>query len=174
MKKILVAVDLQKDFVDGALGTAEAVEMLPRAVEYIKGFDGELYFTLDTHTEDYLNTSEGRKLPVVHCVKGTDGWQLAAPVKALADTLPCTVVEKPSFGSTELPALIKERCNGEELDITLLGLCTDICVISNAMILKAWFPEARIAIESACCAGVTPESHENALKAMPMCQMDIR
>ncbi len=173
MKNILVAVDLQKDFVDGALGTAEAVAMLPQAAAFIRDFDGAVFFTMDTHGENYLDTAEGHKLPVVHCVKGTEGWQLAAPIRALAESIPCTVVEKPTFGTTELPLLIAKHCQGETPDITLIGICTDICVISNAMILKACFPEAPIRVVQRCCAGVSPESHENALKAMAMCQIDI-
>ena len=174
MKKLLIAVDLQNDFISGALGTAEARKMLPRAVQKIRDFSGEVFFTLDTHGEDYLDTAEGRKLPVPHCIKGTDGWRLAPEIAALAANVPQDhIVEKPTFGSAELPARIAATFPGEELEIQLIGICTDICVISNAMILKAYFHEAAISVDSSCCAGVTPQSHATALKAMEACQLDI-
>jgi len=171
VKKILIAVDLQNDFITGALGTGEAVEMLPRAVRKIKEFDGPVIFTMDTHGENYLETAEGRKLPVTHCVKNTEGWQLAPEIKALVGDN--RVVEKPTFGSMELPGLVMEFCRDELPEIEIIGICTDICVISNAMILKAAFPEASITVDSSCCAGVAPESHQRALGAMGACQIDI-
>lgn len=172
MKKILVVVDMQKDFVDGALGSAEAVKILGNVVEKIKGFDGEIVVTYDTHTENYLETTEGKNLPVVHCVKGTEGWQLDKAVEeALSGKNPLRI-EKPTFGATELAHIISESF-GNDISIELIGLCTDICVISNAMLLKAAFYEAPIAVDASCCAGVTPESHINALKAMEMCQITV-
>lgn len=172
MKNILVAIDLQKDFINGALGTAEAVAMLPKAVNKIKGFKGDVLYTMDTHSNDYLSTREGRRLPVAHCIKGSDGWRLAPEIEAVkASDAP--VFEKPTFGSTALASFIAETYGEEDLRIELIGLCTDICVISNAMLLKAALPEADIVVDSSCCAGVTPTSHQNALEAMKVCQIDI-
>ena len=166
--KFLIVVDMQNDFISGALGSKEAEAILARVVGLVQGFDGEIIFTRDTHGEDYMHTQEGQRLPVPHCIRGTDGWQIASALAPYAHK----VVDKPTFGSTDLPALLEGY--GEPVDeITLCGLCTDICVISNAMLLKAAFPEARIAVEAAACAGVTPESHEIALAAMRAVQIDI-
>ena len=173
MKKFLIVVDMQKDFVDGSLGTPEAQAIIPDAVKEIDDFDGEIFATFDTHFDDYLNTAEGRKLPVVHCVKNTPGWQLNDDIAAALNRRGCTPVEKLTFGSTELPELIAERAEGEAFEIELIGLCTDICVVSNALLLKAHFPEMRIAVKAACCAGVTPALHEAALQTMASCQIDI-
>ena len=173
MKEFLIVVDMQKDFVDGALGTAEAVAIVPAVARKIKGFSGEIFITLDTHSEDYMNTLEGENLPVPHCIKGTEGWQ---PDKSVAEALENkqhTVVEKITFGATNLPALIEKAAAGEDFKIEILGLCTDICVVSNALILKAAFPEKSIAVHRNMCAGVTPESHEAALLTMKMCQIEI-
>lgn len=173
MKRFLVAVDLQKDFVDGALGTNEAQAIVPNAVKKIKSFDGKIFVTFDTHSENYLSTAEGKKLPVTHCVKGTDGWQLNADIQTALDGKDYISVEKPTFGSVDLPKLIEKEANGEEFEIELIGLCTDICVVSNALLLKANFPEAPIAVDSSCCAGVTPQAHKSALDTMKSCQIDI-
>ena len=171
MKKFLIVVDMQKDFVDGALGTKEAVAIVPNVVKKIENFDGEIFATLDTHFDNYMETSEGKNLPVKHCIKNTDGWLLDKEVKAALDKKSFTPVEKNTFGSTDLPALIKDRAGEEELSIELIGLCTDICVVSNALILKASFPEADIKIDPECCAGVTPEAHIAAVKTMASCQI---
>ena len=169
--KFLIVVDMQNDFIDGALGTKEAVAILPAVKEKIMSFDGRVVFTRDTHEADYLSTQEGRNLPVEHCVRGTDGWQINAELEALRKE---NAVDKPSFGSVELAQMLKDYNEKEEIEsIELVGLCTDICVISNAMIIKAYLPETPIAVDAACCAGVTPESHENALNAMAMCQIKI-
>lgn len=173
MKRFLVAVDLQKDFVDGALGTNEAQAIVPNAVKKIKSFDGKIFVTFDTHSENYLSTAEGKKLPVTHCVKGTDGWQLNADIQKALDCKDYISVEKHTFGSVDLPKLIEKEANGEEFEIELIGLCTDICVVSNALLLKANFPEAPIAVDSSCCAGVTPQAHKSALDTMKSCQIDI-
>ena len=168
--KVLVAVDLQNDFINGALGTAEAAAMLPRAERKIRSFEGLVLFTRDTHTEDYLNTREGKALPVLHCNRGSHGWQLAARLLPYASE----VIDKPTFGSTALGERLRALNEDTPIEsITLIGLCTDICVISNAMVLRAAFPETEIEILSDCCAGVTPQSHENALSAMRMCQIKI-
>ena len=174
MKRFLIVVDMQKDFVDGALGTAEAVAIVPRVCEKIRTFDGDIVVTYDTHAEDYLHTEEGKHLPVAHCVKNTDGWTLNSDVAAALEGKDYTVVEKPTFGSVELPALLSELANGEPFETELCGLCTDICVVSNALLLKASFPEQPIAVDATCCAGVTPQTHEAALTTMRMCQIEIK
>ena len=172
MKHFLIVVDMQKDVVDGALGTPEAVAIVPAVCEKIRAFDGEIIVTYDTHPATYLDTAEGKKLPVVHCVKDTDGWQLDAAVASVLAEREWTAVEKPTFGSTDLPYLVKSMAGEEDFDITLIGLCTDICVVSNALLLKAHFPEHTIAVDAACCAGVTPDTHAAALKTMAMCQIE--
>lgn len=171
MKKLLIVVDMQTDFVTGALGTKEAQAIVPVVAEKIKKAKEEgtdVIFTLDTHEENYLDTQEGKHLPVPHCIKNTEGWMLIPELRPLAGG--CMSVEKPTFGSTRL-AHIVGRAGYDEIE--LIGLCTDICVISNAMILKASVPETPISVDASCCAGVTPESHANALAAMKMCQITI-
>ena len=170
--KFLIVVDMQNDFIDGALGTKEAVAILPAVKAKTEGFDGRIIFTRDTHGEDYLSSQEGGNLPVEHCIKNTDGWQIHSSLAALCKEEP---VDKPTFGSVALGQLLKAYDTYEEKieSITLIGLCTDICVISNAMIIKAFLPETPVIVDAACCAGVTPESHKNALKAMAMCQIKI-
>ena len=167
----LIVVDMQNDFIDGALGTKEARAIVPRVVEKIKNFEengGKVLFTRDTHDENYLNTQEGKNLPVVHCIKGSHGFELAEEIKPYCKG---KIFDKPTFGSTELGQYLAEQ--GDAKEITLVGLCTDICVISNALLLKAFLPEAVIRVDQECCAGVTPESHANALEAMKMCQIGI-
>lgn len=168
MKKILVVTDLQTDFVDGALGTKEAQAIVPTVCAKIQNFDGEVVFTMDTHTSQYPETQEGKKLPVPHCIRGTDGWQLDSRVQPLSEG--CRIIEKPAFGSVELAKYVAD---GGFEEIEVIGLCTDICVISNAMLLKAFLPEVPITVDSACCAGVTPESHKKALDVMRSCQITI-
>ena len=171
MKDVLIVVDMQNDFIDGALGTAEAVSIVPKVVEKVKAFPGTVIFTRDTHTENYLSTQEGRKLPVTHCVKGTPGWQIRDELEALRTN---NAVDKPGFGSTALAHMLASMDKAEGLSsVTLVGLCTDICVISNAMLIKAALPEVPVIVDAACCAGVTPASHKNALEAMKMCQIDV-
>ena len=173
MKHFLIVVDMQKDFVDGALGTPEAVAIVPAVCDRIRGFEGDVLVTYDTHPEHYLDTAEGQKLPVPHCIKGTPGWELDAAVAAVLAERPYRAIEKPTFGSVQLPMIVQELAAGEDFDVTLIGLCTDICVVSNALLLKAHFPEKCIAVDAACCAGVTPDSHRAALTTMGMCQIDI-
>lgn len=170
MKNVLVVVDMQKDFIDGALGTKEAVAIVDNVAEFIKSFDGEVIFTRDTHGEDYLETQEGRNLPVLHCIKGTDGWQLDKKLQVLR-TDSMKIFDKPTFGSVALAEYLKT--DREIESITLIGLCTDICVISNALLIKANRPDVEIRVIEKCCAGVTPQSHANALEAMKMCQVKI-
>ena len=167
MKKALIVVDMQVDFVTGALGTSEAQAMVPKFYKKLqqeKEQGTRIIFTKDTHEENYLDTQEGKKLPVRHCIRGTEGWEIIPELKEFAKE----VIEKPTFGSTELPDLVKE----EEV-IEFAGLCTDICVISNVLLVKAYFPEKVIQVDASCCAGVTAESHQNALSAMKMCQVDV-
>ena len=173
MKKILVVVDMQKDFVDGALGSREAVAIVPAVVKKITGFDGDIFVTYDTHFDNYMDTAEGKKLPVPHCIKGTEGWELDKNVAKALEGKKYTPVQKLTFGSVDLPGLIKEAAGEEDFSVELIGLCTDICVVSNALILKANFPEAPIAADASCCAGVTPEKHEAALETMRSCQIDV-
>ncbi len=168
MMKYLIVVDMQVDFVTGALGSAQAVSILPNVVEKVKRFDGRVIFTRDTHFANYLQTQEGQKLPVPHCIQDSDGWQICAELQPFAKT----VVDKITFGSIDLPALLAGY--GEPIErIELCGLCTDICVISNAVVLKAAFPEVPIAVDAACCAGVSAESHSTALAAMRAVQIEI-
>lgn len=167
--KYLIVVDMQNDFIDGALGTKEAVAIIPNVAAKIKNFDGEILFTRDTHEEDYLDTQEGKNLPVKHCILGTPGWEIADSLKPFCMKAP---IDKPTFGSIELGEYLK-KC-GDAESVTFIGLCTDICVISNAMIVKAMLPEVPVYVDSACCAGVTPESHQNALDAMKMCQIIVQ
>ena len=167
--KILVVVDMQKDFIDGALGTAEAVAIVPYVKQVIETFDGKVLFTRDTHFEDYMQTQEGKNLPVMHCVKDTPGWEIHPELEALRKT---AAIDKLTFGSSELPKILAQEENIES--ITFLGLCTDICVISNVMITKAFFPEVPVIVDAKGCAGVTPESHKNALAAMKMCQVVVK
>ncbi len=174
MKKILVVVDMQKDFVDGALGSKEAVAIVPNVVKKIEEFDGEIFVTYDTHFENYMDTNEGKNLPVPHCIKGTDGWELNKEVMDAFNNKAYTTVEKITFGSVDLPELVGKAAGDEEFSVELIGLCTDICVVSNALLLKANFPEMTIMVDAACCAGVTPESHEAALTTMKMCQIEVK
>ena len=173
MKKLLIVVDMQKDFVDGALGSKEAVAIVDNVVNKIEGFEGDIIVTYDTHPENYMQTQEGKNLPVPHCIKGTDGWKLDAKVQAAVDKKGFKAIEKPTFGSTELPEFIKANYNPDEIEIELIGLCTDICVVSNALLMKANFLETQVSVDAKCCAGVTPDSHNAALTTMKMCQVNV-
>ena len=171
MQNILVVVDMQNDFIDGALGTKEAIAIVPGVKQKIRDFQGKVFFTRDTHGTDYMSTQEGQKLPVPHCIKGTDGWQIHPDLQPLCQG---TLIDKVTFGSSELAALLQAEDQKEPVDsIAFIGLCTDICVISNALLAKAFLPEAKIIVDASCCAGVTPESHRNALEAMKVCQIQI-
>ena len=175
MEKILVVVDMQNDFVDGALGTQEAQAIVDNVVKKIESFDGAIYVTYDTHFEDYMETSEGKNLPVVHCVRDTDGWKLNEKVQAaLSKKEAYTEIEKITFGSIDLPFVLAEENEMDNAEVELIGLCTDICVVSNALILKANFPDIDIIVDPSCCAGVTPEKHEAALETMRSCQIIVK
>ena len=173
MKKVLIVVDMQKDFVDGALGSKEAVAIVDNVVRKIEAFDGDIIATYDTHPENYMDTQEGKNLPVPHCIKGTEGWKLDARVQAALDGRAYKTVEKPTFGSTELMEYIRSTYNPAEIEVELVGLCTDICVVSNALLLKASFLETKVSVDATCCAGVTVDSHNAALLTMKMCQVNV-
>ena len=168
MSKILIVVDMQNDFIDGALGTKEAAAIVPYVKDVIESFDGKVYFTRDTHFENYMETQEGANLPVPHCIKDTDGWQIRAELDALRKT---EAIDKLTFGSSALVDVLKAEKDIES--ITFVGLCTDICVISNVMVVKAFFPEVLLIVDAKGCAGVSPESHKRALEAMKVCQIKI-
>lgn len=174
MTKLLIVVDMQRDFVDGALGSEQAVAIVDNVVQKIETFEGNLIVTYDTHFDNYLQTAEGANLPVPHCIKGTDGWKLDPKVQTALDKRKYSIIEKPTFGSVALPEYIRNHYDPETLEIELVGLCTDICVVSNALLLKANFPEVKISVDAACCAGVTPDSHNAALLTMKMCQILVK
>ena len=171
--KVLVVVDMQHDFVDGALGSPAAKAIVPMVRAKIEQYESEknpVLFTRDTHQENYLDTQEGRNLPVPHCIQGTPGWQIVPGLHSEHHAK----VDKVTFGSRELPQVLEQTYDVDKLEaIELVGLCTDICVISNAMVLKACFPEVPIVVDARCCAGVTEESHKNALEAMKVCQIQV-
>lgn len=164
----LIVVDMQNDFIDGALGTKEAQAIVPYVRQRIEGFRGKVFFTRDTHGEDYMTTQEGRNLPVPHCIRNTEGWQIRRELEELRTT---AAIDKETFGARDLVKVLGEE---EELDsVTFLGLCTDICVISNVMLVKAFFPEVPVTVDAAGCAGVTPRSHATALDAMEAVQVKV-
>lgn len=174
MKKILVVVDMQKDFTYGALRNEAAIEIIPRVAEKIAAYKGEIIFTYDTHDADYMSTQEGRKLPVPHCIEGTEGWELVPEIDALCKAGAYRCYKKETFGCMQLAQDIAKQHAEEAIDeVELIGICTDICVISNAMLIKAAIPNVTIRVDASCCAGVTKESHEVALKAMAGCQIEI-
>lgn len=172
MRKLLIVIDMQNDFTYGALRNEEAIKVIEKVKDKIESFDGELIFTLDTHNDNYLSTQEGKKLPVPHCIKGTEGHGLVDVLKPFAEN--ALIIEKETFGSVYLGNYLRAEHALEPFDeITLVGVCTDICVISNAMIAKAALPEVTVKVDSACCAGVTAESHDRALLAMKACQIEV-
>lgn len=169
--QVLVVVDMQNDFIDGSLGTSEAVDIVQKVKDKITSFHGRVLFTRDTHEKNYMETQEGKNLPVPHCIENTNGWMLHPSLEEICEEIP---IDKPTFGSVQLGEILK-AVNQEDTitSVTLIGLCTDICVISNAMIIKAFLPETEIIVDASCCAGVTVESHKRALEAMKMCQIKI-
>ena len=174
MSKYLVVVDMQKDFIDGSLGTKEAQAIVPKVIEKVAEFKGPVMFTRDTHEENYLETQEGQNLPVEHCIRGTEGWELQPELNEYALKNHCLIFDKPTFGSTSLAGCVSGNARMAPIDqIELVGLCTDICVISNAILLKTALPDTEIIVDASSCAGVTPQSHKNALEAMKMCQITI-
>ena len=172
MRKILIVIDMQNDFIDAALGTKEAVGIVEAVKEKIRSYPAaDVIATMDTHGDNYMDTQEGKYLPVPHCIKGTDGWRIRPDIAELLTG--AAIYEKPTFGSTALAADLKEISEKEEIELELIGLCTDICVVSNALLLKATMPEVRISVDPACCAGVTPEKHLAALETMRSCQIQV-
>ena len=169
--KVLVVVDMQNDFIDGALGTKEAVAIVDNVASKIESYNGSVIYTRDTHGKDYSKTQEGKNLPVEHCVEGSEGWKISSRLPVDKDA---KIINKPTFGSKELGMYLEELNEKEKIEeIEVIGLCTDICVISNALLIKAFLPEVPISVDPSCCAGVTPESHETALAAMKMCQVNV-
>lgn len=172
--KILVVIDMQNDFTYGALKNDDAIGIIPTIEDKILSFDGEVIYTRDTHTEDYLETQEGRKLPVKHCIIGSEGWEIVKPLEELRQKKNAKTIDKPTFGSLELADYVLILYNeGNVEEIEFIGVCTDICVISNAMLVKNTIPELTVKVDASCCAGVSKESHETALKAMAACQIEI-
>ena len=174
-EKLLLVIDMQNDFVTGALANKEAEAIICAIAAKIQTYQGQQYpvfFTRDTHGADYMETQEGKLLPVPHCLEGSEGWQIVEGLSAYAEEE--SVLDKPVFGSLELPKWIEEKLGAVPQEIELCGVCTDICVISNALILKAAFPETTVTVEGALCAGVTPESHQTALAAMKACQVNVK
>ena len=173
-KKVLFVIDMQADFVTGALANSEAQKIVGSIAEKVKAYQDAghfVFFTRDTHGESYLETQEGRLLPVEHCMEGTPGWEIVEGLREFATKE--NTLDKPAFGSLELPKWVFKKTDGDFDEMEFCGVCTDICVISNAMVMKAAFPEITLPVDSSCCAGVTPESHQTALDAMAACQMNI-
>ena len=172
MRKLLIVIDMQNDFIDAALGTAEAVAIVGAVKDKIRSYSGEnVIATMDTHGENYMDTQEGKYLPVPHCIRGSAGWQIRADIAQLLTG--AKIYEKPTFGSTAPAEDLKTLSEKEEIELELIGLCTDICVVSNALLLKAAMPEVQITVDSACCAGVTVEKHLAALETMRSCQIQV-
>ncbi len=172
MRDILIVVDMQKDFIDGALGTSEAVAIVPAVVDKVCRFKGDIIFTRDTHFDNYMDTQEGRNLPVPHCIRGSEGWEICKELKPY--TKDRLIIDKVTFGAMDLGPILCKMQEEEEISaITFVGLCTDICVISNVMIAKAFLPEVPVIVDATCCAGVTPDSHNMALASMQTCQVQI-
>ena len=172
MRKLLIVIDMQNDFIDAALGTKEAVSIVDAVKEKIRSYPAEdVIATMDTHGENYMKTQEGKYLPVPHCIKGSDGWQIRPDIAELLKD--AKIYEKPTFGSVKMAADLKALSEKEEIELELIGLCTDICVASNALLLKAVMPEVKISVDPVCCAGVTPEKHEAALETMRSCQIQV-
>lgn len=174
--RFLVVVDMQNDFIDGVLGTPEARAILPKVIEKVAAFDGEIVATMDSHGKDYLETQEGTLLPIKHCICGERGWDMPDKLyQVMEKDNWASTFSKGTFGSVRLAEYLRavNDARAKIDEVILVGLCTDICVISNAMLIKAFLPEVKITVDAACCAGVTPESHNNALAAMKMCQINI-
>lgn len=168
--KILVVIDIQNDFIDGSLGTEEAVKILPYVKNKIDEFDGEVVFTMDTHDDNYLKTLEGNNLPIIHCKKGSEGWKIRDGIYKSG----CKIFEKKNFSSLDLAKYLSDLDKNKKIEsIEIIGLCTDICVVSNVMLIKSFLPEVKIIVDSKACAGVTEESHKKALAIMEICQIKI-
>ena len=172
MRKILIVIDMQNDFIDAALGSPEAVQIVDAVKEKLASYPIEnVIATMDTHGDNYMDSQEGTYLPVKHCIRGTDGWQIRPDIAILLEG--AKIYEKPTFGSVALAEDMKALSEKEDIELELIGLCTDICVVSNALLLKAFMPEVKILVDAACCAGVTPEKHTAALETMRSCQIQV-
>lgn len=172
MKKVLAVIDVQQDFVTGALGSLEAQQAMPALIKKVREFDGEVVLTMDTHGTDYLTTQEGQHLPVEHCIENTEGWKLMPELEAVLKDKPHRIFRKPTFGSVQLCEYLADRFNADEIEsVEFVGFCTDICVVSNILLLKALAPELVISIDPSCCAGVSPERHQAALEVLASCQI---
>lgn len=172
LKRLLIVIDMQNDFIDGSLGTPEAAAIINAVKEKIRSYPAkDVIATMDTHEMDYMRTQEGHNLPVEHCIRGSQGWEIREDIKALLKG--AKIYEKPTFGSVKLANDLKKLSEREEIELELIGLCTDICVVSNALLLKAYMPEIKISVDASCCAGVTPEKHEAALETMKSCQIQV-
>ncbi len=172
MRKLLIVIDMQNDFIDGALGTPEAVAIVENVKAKIRSYPAaDILATKDTHETHYLQTQEGKNLPVEHCIRGSKGWEIREDIAELLDGV--KIYEKPTFGSVAMALDVAEISQDEEIEVEMVGLCTDICVVSNALLLKAMMPEVKISVDASCCAGVTPESHDAALETMKMCQVAV-
>ena len=173
MRKLLIVIDMQNDFIDGALGTPEAVSIVENVKAKIRSYPpADILATKDTHEKHYLQTQEGKNLPVEHCIRGSKGWEIREDIAELLDGV--KIYEKPTFGSVAMALDVAEISQSEEIEVEMVGLCTDICVVSNALLLKAMMPEVKISVDASCCAGVTPESHDAALETMKMCQVEVK
>lgn len=174
-KNVLIVVDMQKDFVDGSLGTSEAAAIVDSVVKKVTMWDGEVIFTRDTHDAGYMESQEGKMLPVMHCVKDTDGWEIVPELDKIRKEKKMQCYDKPTFGCMELAENLRRAYEkGEIASVELVGLCTDICVVSNALLIKAYVPELPVSVDSSCCAGVTPKKHDAALETMRSCQIDVK
>lgn len=172
MRKLLLVIDMQNDFIDGSLGTKEAEAIVDAVKAKIRSYPSrDIIATMDTHEKTYLDTQEGQNLPVVHCIRGTEGWRIRPDIVSLLTE--AKIYEKPTFGSVRLAEDLKVLSQTEDIELELVGLCTDICVVSNALLLKAMMPEVRISVDASCCAGVTPEKHIAALETMKSCQIYV-
>ena len=173
--RYLIVVDMQRDFVTGVLGTKEAQQILPAVVDRVQSFDGQVIFTRDTHQSDYMETQEGKFLPVPHCIQNSEGWHLVEPLEEIQTKRQYPVYDKVTFGCPELARDLALANQQEPIEsIELIGVCTDICVVSNALTIKAHLPEVPLYVDPACCAGVTPQAHEAALTTMSSCQIQMR
>lgn len=174
MEKVLVVIDMQNDFIDGTLGTPEAQTIVDRVADKIRSFDGKIFVTLDTHDSNYMSTLEGKKLPVEHCIKRHYGWLLNEKIQTELDKKKSVhYVEKNTFGSSDLWSFIRTNTKETDPNIEIVGLVSNICVVTNALLLKTYFDDSNIVVDASCCAGTTPEAHKAAIEVMKSCQIDV-
>jgi len=174
-RKYLIVIDMQEDFINGALGSKEAKSIVPNVIEKVTEFDGDVIFTKDTHDKNYLDTQEGKNLPVPHCIAYSDGWDLIEELEEIQMKGKWPCYQKRTFGSVNLAIDLRAEHVKQAIEsIEIIGVCTDICVVSNALLIKAYLPEVPVYVDSSCCAGVTPEKHEAALETMRSCQIYVK